>query len=487
MISLSTAFLWCGLQITLLLAIAAIVYWIACRTHRESALAVVLVSLIAVAVLNAAMFLPGVWGWSLSSPIARDADDTVVSMSATDVDASNEYPLESSLPSPGYAWSEGTEEETLPAESPAGFSAIQPIPENFVETANPTRRNLWTTLALIGWAIVLFGSLRLIVALRCLRHYRKSSQSIHDPALLHTATAIGSKLGLQGMVTIRESDAVPSPATIDWLRPLVLLPPSWKEWTVDEQAAVLAHELAHVRLSHFPQWLWGQLVLTATYYHPLVHWLSSKLRLEQELAADALAARALGDRRKYTAALATLALRPGATGSNSYGPGLFMSQPLLLRRLEMLRKDAVRSTRKSKLPRYILVLLVVLAGLIVCGFRLRATAQTNEDLYPYPGAPKSEAGPADQDDVPAVLTLQLLDPKGKGLDIQKTISPKELELLLPLFLSKPEDREKFLAKLDAPLRDMLTDDSANEPHTYEVSALFRVAANRLTCLGRCLN
>ena len=56
---------------------------------------------------------------------------------------------------------------------------------------------------------------------------------------------------------------------------------------------MLAHELAHVVRGDFLTGLIAQFSVALHFYHPLAHWLAKRLRLEQELAADAWGAAAL--------------------------------------------------------------------------------------------------------------------------------------------------------------------------------------------------
>ena len=53
---------------------------------------------------------------------------------------------------------------------------------------------------------------------------------------------------------------------------------------------MLAHELAHVRRTDYLAGLLARLGVALHFYHPLVYWLAARLHLQQELAADALAA-----------------------------------------------------------------------------------------------------------------------------------------------------------------------------------------------------
>ena len=67
-------------------------------------------------------------------------------------------------------------------------------------------------------------------------------------------------------------------------------------WDDRERRAVLAHELAHIRRDDYLAGLAAQVSLALHFYHPLVHALAGRLRLEQELAADAWGARLSGGR-----------------------------------------------------------------------------------------------------------------------------------------------------------------------------------------------
>ena len=64
----------------------------------------------------------------------------------------------------------------------------------------------------------------------------------------------------------------------------------------DELRGVVAHELAHVKRRDYLAAVVAQTALAVHFYHPPLHWLAGRVRLEQELAADALAASVSGGR-----------------------------------------------------------------------------------------------------------------------------------------------------------------------------------------------
>jgi hypothetical protein len=81
------------------------------------------------------------------------------------------------------------------------------------------------------------------------------------------------------------------------------------------------------------------------FYHPLVRWMAGRLQLQQELAADALAARFAGGRDLYLRTLSRLALKQD--GRSPYWPArAFLSaRGTLIRRIAMLQDQSVTVDR----------------------------------------------------------------------------------------------------------------------------------------------
>ena len=190
-----------------------------------------------------------------------------------------------------------------------------------------------------------------------------------DAELLELVDVLRAELGCRRPVEVRQSDDLATAATIGWRRPVLLLPADWTTWTADQRRAVLAHEIAHARSHDFMALLVGQLGLALHFYHPLLHWLMGRLRLEQELAADAAAASVSGGQRQYLTTIAELALRqqdrPLLWPARTFLP----TQTTFLRRIAMLRDSKLRFDRLSPLARLVTVGAVLLCGLLVAGLR----------------------------------------------------------------------------------------------------------------------
>ena len=129
------------------------------------------------------------------------------------------------------------------------------------------------------------------------------------------ADALASRLGLARGVRLRLFDG-DAPLAIGWWRPMVLLPAALlARMPAGLLEALLAHELAHIRRHDYLVNLLQAVVEALLFYHPVVWWLSRRIRHERELIADDLAADALGDRRSLALALSELDRMLGATAA----------------------------------------------------------------------------------------------------------------------------------------------------------------------------
>jgi beta-lactamase regulating signal transducer with metallopeptidase domain/uncharacterized coiled-coil DUF342 family protein len=115
------------------------------------------------------------------------------------------------------------------------------------------------------------------------------------------------RVGLKAPVPLRLSETIDSPVAAGWWRPVVLVPAALiASMPVDLLAALLAHDLAHGRRRDYLVNLLQGAVETLLFYHPVVWWLSRRVRIEREQIADDLACNALGDPRQLALALQAL-------------------------------------------------------------------------------------------------------------------------------------------------------------------------------------
>ena len=326
---------WAALQVTLLSLTGSALDLIPPR--RPSSAAVPGACLAAVFVLTLVVFcpLPRWWSWGAASVM----------------------PAPSAGPRPSNVAAKPEDEQAPRSETRRhGPTSVEDIG---APGSTPLLHSLWANLAARGAPtsgqvggfaralafLFLAGSglcmLRLLGGLWAIDRLRRKSRPVTDAALTALLEDLRRGVGTRRRVMIRECPEMPGAATVGWLRPAVLLPPDWCSWTEAERRAVLAHELAHIRRWDYAAGLVARLSLALHFYHPLVWWLAGRLRLQQELAADALGARLAGGRGPYLQALAQMALRQQARPV-AWPARAFLPAPgTLMRRIQMLkeRKD----------------------------------------------------------------------------------------------------------------------------------------------------
>ena len=105
-------------------------------------------------------------------------------------------------------------------------------------------------------------------------------------------------------------DRLAVPVLVGIVRPLILLPPAALcGWSVQQLEMVLMHELAHLRRWDNVVNLLQRIVESLLFFHPVVWWLSARVRLERELCCDRIVVAQLGQPFAYAEMLVALAGR----------------------------------------------------------------------------------------------------------------------------------------------------------------------------------
>jgi len=236
-------------------------------------------------------------------------------------------------------------------------------------------------------------ALRLGLALRAVRHCCRGARTLQSQELLGLVEELGKAWGLRRQVRLAETGSLSTAAVVGWVKPQILLPLHWRSWSREERRVVLAHELAHLARGDFLAGIVAYACLMLNWYQPLAQWLFRRLRLEQEMAADQLAARHVGGVRAYLQALARLAL---AHDEKQIGWAMrpFLGRPSsLLRRIHMLRLSESRPTPSRGRYRF-LVFAVILLGLLLAGVRGPVTQAAAQRAPVAAAAPPRKTYPA---------------------------------------------------------------------------------------------
>lgn len=178
-----------------------------------------------------------------------------------------------------------------------------------------TGLNAWMPSLVLAWSAgVTLMSLRLLLGLAWVGRLRR--QAVAAPAIWQQRLdVLAQRMGLRFPIPLKLHDALASPVTVGFFRPLVLLPASLLSgMPVPLIEALLAHELAHVRRWDYLVNLLQSVAEALLFFHPVVWWLSARLRIERELVADALAAQSLQDPAQLATALHQLSLQPATPG-----------------------------------------------------------------------------------------------------------------------------------------------------------------------------
>jgi len=97
---------------------------------------------------------------------------------------------------------------------------------------------------------------------------------------------LAGSLGIRRPVRVLESPRAPMPLAWGILRPVVLLPEDAPSWPEGRLAAVLLHELLHVRRHDLPAQAVAQAACCLFWFHPLAWLALRQLRKERERACD---------------------------------------------------------------------------------------------------------------------------------------------------------------------------------------------------------
>jgi len=162
----------------------------------------------------------------------------------------------------------------------------------------------WLALAFSAYlAIVLAFFLRLAIGIRYGKRLQDAAISIRDARATKILSAVSRSAGLNLTPRLAESEVLSVPLMLGVREPAILLPAGWRRWDDEEFAAVLAHELSHVRRHDA---LWQRLALihrAIFWFSPLSWWLERHLADLSEQASDEAALAGGADRTRYAETL----------------------------------------------------------------------------------------------------------------------------------------------------------------------------------------
>jgi beta-lactamase regulating signal transducer with metallopeptidase domain len=241
-------------------------------------------------------------------------------------------------------------------ESPPAQVAVTPrvpLKDRFIKAVEPA-----LPYVVVGWFVGVFGlSLWHLGGWRQLQRLRRQVIKQVTPTLKAKLQQLSNMLGIQETVGLVESALVQVPTVVGHLKPVILLPASALTGLSSEQIeAILAHELAHIKRHDYLVNMLQTVVEILGFYHPVVWWVSHKIRVERENCCDDMAVSLCSDRVCYARALTTMEeIRAGQLGLAVAASG----GSLFNRIRRLLGKDYINEGKLSWLPSVIAILLIV--------------------------------------------------------------------------------------------------------------------------------
>ena len=213
----------------------------------------------------------------------------------------------------------------------------------YPQPVEPTPWGIPTQLVLFGYLIgLLVVVARLLAGLWTLRCWTRSARPVACPEWLAEFERARSSRPTGKRLRLLVCDAVPSPLSWGWLRPVILIDPD----TLDRPEgaeAILAHEVAHVVQRDWLVLILSRLVTALFWFNPLVWLLEREVVQHAEQAADRQATEQVEPAR-YAQTLLTWAQDHGAAVP---AHGIAPTAPALARRITAVLDERLRERPAS--------------------------------------------------------------------------------------------------------------------------------------------
>jgi beta-lactamase regulating signal transducer with metallopeptidase domain/protocatechuate 3,4-dioxygenase beta subunit len=287
-------------------------------------------ALVAVTILAALCATPG---WSVVHLLSAPPAETLRSTTAPSTALSQEQVDAQPAAAPATA----PTPRAAHTAAPATEHIEQPV-QSTSRITGPTIRSALAGAFLLGsGAVIAWLAIGALVARRLVRDA--------EPAPLDVRQVFADLAGeAHTTPNLRISRRVDTAVALGVWRPVVLLPTAWLDvHTGAELRSILAHELAHVRNGDLRWLAIGRALVVLLWAQPLYWLVRRRMRLDQEVLADAAAA-ALSSRQRYAQQLVdwarTLPARPGL--SLHAAVGLWEGPSQLRRRVTTLLDEQLQ-------------------------------------------------------------------------------------------------------------------------------------------------
>ncbi len=195
-------------------------------------------------------------------------------------------------------------------------------------------------LAVIWLALSLWRAVQLIIGVVHLRNLARRAVRVEVNAELRALLADAPRRAAE----LCTSDEVARPSVLGFLRPRILVPPALVDvLTPRELQQVVLHEMEHLRRGDDWTNLLQKIGLVLFPLNPVLLWVERRLCAERELACDDRVVRSSAGRKAYALCLARMAEFSILRRSFSLVLGLWEHRPELVRRVQRIVRQPVRS------------------------------------------------------------------------------------------------------------------------------------------------
>lgn len=382
-------FVWQGL------VIGAFVWLISLGLRRASPPARYRVYLTAMVVMSVCPMLTFLWlGRDAATPAGAQRPLTATEEAQTD---SLERSDTTGADSLGFAASApGRDELAIGGErftTTAPSSGSAPPPATAANVMDWRRYAPWLTMVYLAGVLAML--VRLTLGLRGGQGLRRSSEPVMDPALLELLSGRADAMGLRFVPTLAWCRRIAVPTVVGVVRPAILLPISLTTGLAPDQlAAILTHELAHIRRWDPLVNVFQRIVEAVLFFHPMVWFVSRRIRQERENCCDDTVLSMGTDAVSYASSLLDIAER-AATDRLSALAGLATlradGRPSELsgRIRRLLRADEHEAMRLHRPG----LMMIALAAVLMLGALSRLAVNAEQE------------SPAETKQTPAMVTL----------------------------------------------------------------------------------
>ncbi len=166
-----------------------------------------------------------------------------------------------------------------------------------------------TWFGLIWFIGIAFFLGRIVTGLLRMRWLVGRGRPVEDPETLAMLEESARELGLKQMPRLIRSARVEVPVVWGWRRPTLVVPRTFRTWSLDRRRVVLLHELGHLKRSDWSILVLGRVVTSLFWFHPGVLYLEHTARRECERACDDLVVESGTRPSDYAAHLLSIARR----------------------------------------------------------------------------------------------------------------------------------------------------------------------------------